>query len=728
MPTACAIVAIGDVLSRPTAIAAQLSLATAACAAILIGLYAVLRQNGFAHRSAHGIIAGAAVLIVTLVAYRAFVIPGPVQVGGVGVVMIAAGFFLLSTPWLLAVLTYAIASWAVVVEFAPTHSIDAASLIMLGAGAVVSLAAHGGRMVAVRREENLRLQAERARHETELAMHALQENEARTQTIVANALDAVVGMDSQGRITDWNPQATAIFGWSRSEAVGQPVVDLIVPPQHRAAHLEGLRVFLEDGDLGPMLNQRVEVEALHKDSGVFPVELSISSLDWNGETHFSGFIRDITERRKSAAALRDEARLSQAMARVSYELSANIGSANLLDRLCQLTTEVLECEFSYTMLVDPEKKWVVVDCFDPEPGHWDSIRLLRFPSRPMREILAREPMVQISPTSPDFDFPWLLDRYGIGVVLLIALKRGDEIIGIQTAGYRKRNDSFSPSQLRSASELARIASMALENARLVQELQRANKVKSEFVATMSHELRTPLNVILGYHELLLDGAFEPLSHEQAEVLQRSDRSARELHELITATLDLSRLEAGRVELDLELVDLNLLGKQIEAEMQDLQSEKPEVLVKWQIPARLTEPETDRAKLKVVLKNLVSNGLKFTERGIVTISARETQQGSEITVADTGIGIATDVLETIFEPFLQVDASPTRRHGGVGLGLYIVRRLLEMLGATIRAESEVDKGTRFVINLPYLHPTRMYRDPEWGALESDEEDLDRAVTG
>jgi PAS domain S-box-containing protein len=239
-----------------------------------------------------------------------------------------------------------------------------------------------------------------------------------------------------------------------------------------------------------------------------------------------------------------------------------------------------------------------------------------------------------------------------------------------------------------------------ERSILVEELRAANRLKSDFVATMSHELRTPLNVILGYNDLLLEGAFGAVAPEQSSVIRRVVQSASELLELINATLDVSRLESGRVPLQRRHVRFAELIAQLDAETREAQ-QKSGVRVEWRIDDDLPLLFTDPVKLKVVLKNLFTNALKFTDQGSVIVSAEARDDGVEIRVADSGIGISAETLPIIFEPFRQADSSAARRHGGVGLGLYIVRRLVDILGGRIEVESEVGRGTAFRIWFPVV---------------------------
>ena len=233
---------------------------------------------------------------------------------------------------------------------------------------------------------------------------------------------------------------------------------------------------------------------------------------------------------------------------------------------------------------------------------------------------------------------------------------------------------------------------------LLEDLQAANRLKSDFVATMSHELRTPLHIILGYQSLLQEGRFGPQSPDQSAVTERIGQSGRELLELISATLDVSRIDSGSVKIAKQRVQLHKIASQVDVETRELQT-KPNVRVEWHIEPSLPPVDTDPAKFKVILKNLFSNALKFTEVGSVVVSAAEQDGGVEVRVTDTGIGISREALPIIFEPFRQVAEATTRRHGGVGLGLYIVHRLVGMLGAKVHVESEPGRGTCFRVWLP-----------------------------
>lgn len=226
----------------------------------------------------------------------------------------------------------------------------------------------------------------------------------------------------------------------------------------------------------------------------------------------------------------------------------------------------------------------------------------------------------------------------------------------------------------------------------------ATRVKSEFLAMMSHELRTPLTVILGYTGLLLGDTFGQLGEVQADSLRRIDGNAQELLDLITAVLDLSRLEAGRFPLARQETQVSAILREVQVETQHLRERMPLAFI-WEVEQTLPILYTDPGKLKIVLKNLIGNAVKFTPRGSITVAAQRAREGVEICVTDTGIGIPPEAQALIFEPFWQGEASLSPRTGGTGLGLHIVKRLLGLLGGTVAVESTVGHGTTFRVWMP-----------------------------
>ncbi len=243
----------------------------------------------------------------------------------------------------------------------------------------------------------------------------------------------------------------------------------------------------------------------------------------------------------------------------------------------------------------------------------------------------------------------------------------------------------------------------------VEELASASRLKSEFIANVSHELRTPVHAIIGYTELLQDGIYGQLGEEQDQTIQYIQDTAKDLLSLINNLLDVSRIESGRVDLMLTSFDLRDLVAEVFNQLRPL-AETKHLALQAQVTAAGAGIHTDRGKLKQILVNLVGNAIKFTNSGSVTVAVAPAATGAPsaltsqrphllLTVKDTGIGIAADKLDRIFEKFYQVDGSVSRPQEGTGLGLYLTRHLVDLLTATIRVESAPGQGTTATVCLP-----------------------------
>jgi signal transduction histidine kinase len=231
------------------------------------------------------------------------------------------------------------------------------------------------------------------------------------------------------------------------------------------------------------------------------------------------------------------------------------------------------------------------------------------------------------------------------------------------------------------------------------ELERAYRLKSEFLASMSHELRTPINALLGYTSLMRDRIYGDITKRQAEALDRMFAASQHLLELVNDVLDLAKIEAGKMPVHLEQVDVAALIRELSATVEPMVRHK-ELEYRVELAPDLPVLETDRTKVKQILLNLLSNAVKFTHDGEIRVAARLVDDGGvEVEVGDTGIGIDPDSLESIFDDFRQVDQSSTREYGGTGLGLSITRKLLDLLGGSVRVESELGKGSVFIVRLP-----------------------------
>jgi signal transduction histidine kinase len=326
-----------------------------------------------------------------------------------------------------------------------------------------------------------------------------------------------------------------------------------------------------------------------------------------------------------------------------------------------------------------------------------------------RALLERRP-VQIADvqTDPDYDFPEAQKLQSLRTVLAVPLLREGVPLGIIVL-YKTEIAPFTEKQIELLTTFADQAVIAIENVRLFDEIQdksrqlaEASQHKSQFLANMSHELRTPLNAIIGVTEMLREDA-EALKQD-TEPLDRVLGAGRHLLALINDILDLSKIEAGRMELQLEDFALAPLIDGVVKTVEPLAA-KNENRVAVSCDGAIGRLRADQMRLRQALLNLLSNANKFTERGTISVDARQAQENGRawitIAVADTGIGMTPEQMGKLFQEFSQADASTTRKYGGTGLGLAISKRFCEMMGGDITVESEVGRGSTFIIRLPMM---------------------------
>ncbi len=520
---------------------------------------------------------------------------------------------------------------------------------------------------------------------------ALRASERRFRAMIEGGSDLIAIIGGDGTITYASPSHEHALGYPPSTLVGVSAFELLHPDDRE--RVVELFVGGRDDPRG-----RSEFRFRHCDGSWRSLEGHATNL--LDDPAIAGVVvcsRDVTERNEAAAARAEEACITAALARCGRELMALLETPVVLERLCALTTDVLRCEFGTTWLWNADQRaYVPIARYGGTPEGWSTLRQVRFqPSSALLELLAQDDAVCVDADSAaDDELHDLLRARAVASVLLMALRRGDQIVGVHVAAYRAPTRP-TDAERRIADGLAHLASMALTNARLVEELEAANRLKSEFVSTMSHELRTPLNVILGYAEMLGDDLPAP---ERALAVQQLRRSTLELLGHVEATLDLSRLEHGvDDETRFTPVALMELWDELRAEFAHLPHDV-HVTLRWP-PLRAHRLITDRRHLRVVLKNVIGNALKFTRAGEVVVDVEDAGEGYVIVVRDTGIGIAPEHLSTIFELFRQVDGSDSRAFGGVGLGLYVVRALVHRLGGRVDVESTLGLGTTFRIHLP-----------------------------
>jgi PAS domain S-box-containing protein len=538
------------------------------------------------------------------------------------------------------------------------------------------------------------LQNENAARLTNL-VGQLQEGEAATRAILDTALDAIVTVDEQGRIREFNPAAERMFGYRRADVLNEPLADRILPPARRGQERRSLSKLLIDGT-DSWLGRRLETVACRADGREFPVELAVT-VRTGGVPLLTAYVRDLSQEQRAARMLAESnARLQavlDAATQVAVIATDPAGLVTLFntgaERMLGYRAAEVVGRLTPVILHEPEEVVAYARQLTEEFG------------KPVRGFDA---FAERARRGGHDEREWTYVRKDGG---RLRVNLAVTAILDEQAGKPGRITGY-----------LCIATDVTERRRAAETLQRAkeaaeaaSRAKSEFLANMSHEIRTPMNGILGMTELALDTELTPVQREYLDMVKAS---AESLLTVINDILDFSKIEAGKLDLDpVDFVLRDTLSETLRS--LSLRAHVKGLELACHIPADVPDYLVgDPVRLRQILINLVGNGIKFTERGevIVRVSKME-DRGSRIedresrspflsrssialhfSVCDTGIGIPADKLQMIFEPFVQADGSTTRKYGGTGLGLTITGRLVEMMGGRLWADSKPGKGSAF----------------------------------
>ncbi|MGH7409859.1 MAG: PAS domain S-box protein [Candidatus Methylomirabilis sp.] len=596
-------------------------------------------------------------------------------------------------------------------------------------------------------ERAIRYATERKRAEA-----ALRESEARKGAVLEVALDCIVSIDHKGRIIEFNPAAERTFGYTRAEVLGRELAEVVIPPALRDRHRRGLRHYLATGEAS-VLGTRLEMPAMRANGTEFPVELAITRLPIEGPPVFTGYIRDITERKRAEETL-------QALYQASLAIQEALGLQKRLNRLLETAQTVLGLDRVNILLADPEEQWLqaVASLGVDEP-----LEAIRVPIGPAggalaeayrsQQVVTWDGLGSVPPPlrlQPPYDRIEALRSKVFANVPLVVQGRPIGVLGADRKHSRRPLDAATLELLQL---FAGQAALAIEHGRLYEELrmaaiqleatveartrelheamkraEEASRYKSEFLTNMSHELRTPLNSVLGFSELLQKRNYGSLTEKQLRFVHNIQESGRHLLALIDDLLDLSKVEAGRLELRREPVHLS---ETIDAALTTIrpQAEAKGLALNLAVESGLPPLLADPVRVRQILYNLLSNAVKFTPSGgSITITARRvpssegrvsrsepgtrnpepgTPQSSdfvEIAVADTGIGIKPEDLPKLFQSFTQLEAALAKGYKGSGLGLALTKRLVELHGGQIEAASKGEgQGSTFTVRLPLTPP-------------------------
>jgi signal transduction histidine kinase len=525
-------------------------------------------------------------------------------------------------------------------------------------------------------------------------------SEARFRDVIERNADAIIVVDQSGVVRFANHMATKLFDTSARELIGAPVGFPVAGPE------------------------TTEVD-LRTNGDVHVAEMRVVESAWEGRPAYIASLRDITERKRAERNERELFR--EQTARTAAEAAAKRfrflfeSGASLSASLDYRATLQTLADLCVADLADWAEIYTVDDAglvWRRQAAHCEASKLAvvrQLENRsfatdsghPVLDVIASHKPVLVPAVTdelrhrmaPDEMHREAIEELGMASLIMTPMIARGRPLGALVLVSTNPREAFTAADLALAGDIAARAALAIDNALLYEQASTANRAKADFLAIVSHDLRTPLNAILGYADLLHMGIPEPVPQSARERLQRIRTAAKHVLYLLDELLGFARLEAGREELHLKDVDLRDIGREVAAVAEPLASDRG-------LRFALDEPNgsvrlrTDPDKVRQILLNLAGNAVKYTRRGEVRVTlGGEDHRRAELRVTDTGIGIEPQHLSRIFEPFWQAEATPRVREGGTGLGLSVVRRLVQLLGGEVLVESTPGAGSTFTVTLP-----------------------------
>jgi PAS domain S-box-containing protein len=479
----------------------------------------------------------------------------------------------------------------------------------------------------------------------------LDRERGRTSALLGSTMDAVVSMDADGNITEFNIAAERMFRYRRREVLGKAMADTIVPPELAESHRRGLTRYLDTGE-AKVIGKLTEISAMRSDGTIFPVELSIGVVDNPGLPTFIGVIRDITGRKKAEESLRASESYKSALLESVAEAVVTTDSKG------RVTT------------INPAMESLAGWNQDEVAGKLYSEAYPFFDSK--GEELPRERRLLEEA---------IADRRSVashGFDLMLQTRHGRRIpIAVTASPILDRNGTFHG---------------GVDVIRDVTHEKEVDQMKSALISTVSHELRTPLTMIQGFSELLLTPKFD--RRNSREALEQIKSASERLGRLIEDLLSVSRIESGRLVVRSEPMRLAPVLKEVLAEFPYGRE------IKSKVESHLPKVMADRDMVVQILTNLVSNAAKYSpDETPIAVAAKGNGRSVEISVTDRGIGLTEDEQGRLFERFYRADRPEFHGIGGTGLGLYITKSLVEMQGGQIWVDSAPGRGSTFSFSLP-----------------------------
>jgi PAS domain S-box-containing protein len=506
---------------------------------------------------------------------------------------------------------------------------------------------------------------------------------------------AIVVLDGDLDVRLWSPAAERILGFRADEVVGRPYP--AGDETERREFARALRAQIE-GEVGPGF----ETQRRRKDGSAVDVSMWVAPLGAEDVNAVVVILADITVRKRAQEALRRRGEQLQVLSRAAHQVNSVLEITTVMRTLVRSAMELVEASGGMAGLVTDghvvfgeyhtDERVLPIDFTFPlgygVAGH---------------VVKTARPYITNDAVSDPVVAPEMQQRLGFTTLVTVPIFRRDgRVLGCFQVHDKRDGRAFDDEDVVLLEGLAASAAIALENARLLVERESADRAKDQFLATLSHELRTPLTAILGWTRLLRSGRLDAAA--QTTGLETIERNTRLQTQLIEDLLDVSRIISGKLQLDRQPVEL---AGVVEAAAQSLQSvaDGKGVALRLTLDTGHDLVEGDPHRLQQVVLNLLSNAIKFTPpEGRIDVCLERAGDRARLVVSDTGQGITAEALPHVFDPFRQADGTHTKQHGGLGLGLAIVRHLVASHGGAVRAESEgTGRGATFTVELPLVGP-------------------------
>ncbi len=548
--------------------------------------------------------------------------------------------------------------------------------------------------------------------------NALHESEYLKLALLDSAFDAIVSMNADGSVRNWNKRAETIFGWTSSEIIGKTLCDTVIPPRYRESHQKGLERFLATGKTS-VLNQQIEISALRKDGFEFPVEISISATPWEGAFIFNGIIRDTSMRKKAE----EQARQKTDEYEVMHEIAKVLHSAESLDSMLQLAMKTITDSKAFNFEGD-------AGIFLTENNENQNLKLAesvgefsKIFSAMDRGILRQEDLFGRDWNSEEWSLNncCLLDPGQSDMfhniknkgLYIIPLQGRNELVGLcilfasqATPSYERNKEILESIGVLIANAVKqrhyddvlinKNEEMAVANIKLAE----LNELKNRFLGIASHDLRNPLYLIKSYGEILKDDLKGKIQPAQHTFLEKIFASSQFMETLLNNLLDISKIESGKYNLNKNEENINALTTS-QIDTHELFAKKKNITIVLDL-GKIPTVLCDKNAIIQIMGNFIGNAIKFSPPNTkVIVRTAQVGQAVRFSVTDEGPGICQEEQVLLFGEFQALSTKPTGDEKSTGLGLAIVKKLVNLHGGHVGVSCEEGKGSVFFFDLaPY----------------------------